>query len=81
MKYISLNWTLALKFSIGKKKNMRDCRILMAYDCTLGLCIFDLFSPQNFNLSGKDELLYKNKEANNFLDYFKKSPRTNQKIY
>ena len=33
MKYISLNWTLALKFSIGKKKRMRDCRILMAYDC------------------------------------------------
>ena len=35
MKYISLNWTLALKFSIGKKKRMRDCRILMAHDCTL----------------------------------------------
>ena len=34
MKYISLNWTLALKFSIGKKKRMRDCRILMAHDCT-----------------------------------------------
>ena len=33
MKYISLNWTLALKFSIGKKKRMRDCRILMAQDC------------------------------------------------
>ena len=33
MKYISLNWTLALKFSIGKKKRMRDCRILMAHDC------------------------------------------------
>ena len=33
MKYISLNWTLALKFSIGKKKRMRDCRILMARDC------------------------------------------------
>ena len=33
MNYISLNWTLALKFSIGKKKRMRDCRILMAYDC------------------------------------------------
>ena len=35
MKYIGLNWTLALKFSIGKKKRMRDCRILMAHDCTL----------------------------------------------
>ena len=35
MKYISLNWTLALKFSIGKKKRMRDCRILMAHDCIL----------------------------------------------
>ena len=34
MKYISLNWTLALKFSIGKKKRMRDCRILMAHVCT-----------------------------------------------
>ena len=34
MKYISLNWTLASKFSIGKKKRMRDCRILMAHDCT-----------------------------------------------
>ena len=34
MKYISLNWTLALKFSIGKKKRMRECRILMAYDCS-----------------------------------------------
>ena len=34
MKYISLNWTLALKFSIGKKKRMRDCRILMAHDCS-----------------------------------------------
>ena len=34
MKYISLNWMLALKFSIGKKKRMRDCRILMAHDCT-----------------------------------------------
>ena len=33
MKYISLNWTLALKFLIGKKKRMRDCRILMAHDC------------------------------------------------
>ena len=33
MKYISLNWTLALKFSIGKKKRMSDCRILMAHDC------------------------------------------------
>ena len=33
MKYISLNWTLALKFSIGKKKRMRDCRILMAHYC------------------------------------------------
>ena len=33
MKYISLNWTLALKFSIEKKKRMRDCRILMAHDC------------------------------------------------
>ena len=33
MKYISLNWTLALKFSIGKKKRMRDCRILTAHDC------------------------------------------------
>ena len=33
MKYNSLNWTLALKFSIGKKKRMRDCRILMAHDC------------------------------------------------
>ena len=36
MKYISLNWTLALKFSIGKKKRMRDCRILMAHDCIWG---------------------------------------------
>ena len=35
MKYISLNWTLALKFSIAKKKRMRDCRILMAHDCIL----------------------------------------------
>ena len=35
MKYISLNWTLALKFSIGKKKRMRDCQILMAHDCRL----------------------------------------------
>ena len=35
MKYISLNWTLALKFSIEKKKRMRDCRILMAHDCIL----------------------------------------------
>ena len=34
MKYISLNWTLALKFSIGKKKRMRDCRILMAHNCS-----------------------------------------------
>ena len=34
MKYISLNWTLALKFSIGKKKRMRDCRILMVHDCS-----------------------------------------------
>ena len=33
MKYIGLNWTLALKFSIGKKKRMCDCRILMAHDC------------------------------------------------
>ena len=33
MKHISLNWTLALKFSIRKKKRMRDCRILMAHDC------------------------------------------------
>ena len=33
MKYISLNWTLALKFSIGKKKRMCDCRILMTHDC------------------------------------------------
>ena len=33
MKYISLNWTLALKFSIRKKKRMRDCRILMVHDC------------------------------------------------
>ena len=33
MKYISLNWKLALKFSIGTKKRMRDCRILMAHDC------------------------------------------------
>ena len=46
----------------------------------LGLCIFDLFSPKIL-ISGKDELLYKNKEASNFLDYFKKSPRTNQKNY
>ena len=38
------------------------------------------FFSKNFNLSGKDELLYKNKQAI-FLDYFKKSPRTNQKIY
>ena len=37
MKYI-LNWTLALKFSIGKKKRMRDCRILMAHDCRSNLC-------------------------------------------
>ena len=36
MKYISLNWTLALKFSIGKKKRMRDYRILMAHDCIWG---------------------------------------------
>ena len=36
MKYISLNWTLALKFSIGKKKKMHDCRILMAHDCIYG---------------------------------------------
>ena len=35
MKYISLNWTLALKFSIGKKKRMCDCRILMAHDCAI----------------------------------------------
>ena len=35
MKYINLNWTLALKFSIGKKKRMRDCRILMAHDCSV----------------------------------------------
>ena len=34
MKYISLNWTLALKFSIRKKKRMCDCRILMAHNCT-----------------------------------------------
>ena len=33
MKYISLNWTLALKLSIGKKERMRDCRILMTHDC------------------------------------------------
>ena len=33
MKYTSLNWTLALEFSIGKKNRMRDCRILMAHDC------------------------------------------------
>ena len=39
-----------------------------------------LFS-KNFNFSGKDEIMYKNKEASNFLDYFKKSPRTNQKVY
>ena len=32
MKYISLNWTFALKFSIGKKKRMRDCRILMVHE-------------------------------------------------
>ena len=42
---------------------------------------FGPFFSKNFNLSGKDELLYKNKEASNFLGYFKKSPRTNQKIY
>ena len=35
MKYISLNWTLAFKFSIGKKKRMRDCRILMANDSSV----------------------------------------------
>ena len=35
MKYVSLNWTLALKFSIGKKNRMRDCQILMAHDCRL----------------------------------------------
>ena len=48
MKYIGLNWTLALKFSIGKKKRMRDCRILMAHDCiycTVGVAkIFDLLA-------------------------------------
>ena len=32
-----MNWTLALKFSIGKKKRMRDCRILMAHDCIMYL--------------------------------------------
>ena len=43
MKYISLNWTLALKFSIGKKKRMRDCRILMAHDCILLLETVSLY--------------------------------------
>ena len=37
MKYIGLNWTLALKFSIGKKKRIRDCRILMTHDC---ICLY-----------------------------------------
>ena len=46
MKYISLNWTLALKFSIGKKKRMRDCRILMAHDCTVAahMLVTEFFS-------------------------------------
>ena len=39
MKYISLNWTLALKFSIGIKKRMHDCRILMAHDCMFILAL------------------------------------------
>ena len=40
MKYISLTWTLALKFSIRKKKRMRDCRIVMAHDYTYSAIVY-----------------------------------------
>ena len=46
MKYISLNWTLALKFSIGKKKRMRDCRILMAHDCSYNVTFRQVYSAK-----------------------------------
>ena len=39
---------------------------------------FSPFFSKNFNLSGKDELLYEKRKQAIFLDYFKKSPRTNQ---
>ena len=54
MKYISLNWTLALKFSIGKKKRMRDCRILMAHD-TVHCTVYNL---QHVHCTSDNNLLY-----------------------
>ena len=50
MKYISLNWTLALKFSVGNKKRMRDCRILMAHDCIIMVLISSIIITRNIKL-------------------------------
>ena len=50
MKYISLNWTLVLKFSVGNKKIMRDCRILMAHDCIIMVLISSIIITRNIKL-------------------------------
>ena len=49
--------------------------------CVLGLCIFDLFSPKILISRERMNFCIKTRKQAIFLDYFKKSPRTNQKIY
>ena len=51
------------------------------YIYILGLCIFDLFPPKILISREKMNFCIKTRKQAIFLDYFKKSPRTNQKIY